>query len=73
MKYRYFFLFVGLSVVTTGYGQSCEFEPSAKATKLLEKAADKKKYDSDQRIGFFEEALDEDANCLPCLLELGES
>jgi outer membrane protein OmpA-like peptidoglycan-associated protein len=73
MKYRFFFLFVGLSVTTTGYGQSCEFEPSAKATKLLEKAADKKKYDSDQRIGFFEEALDEDANCLPCLLELGES
>ncbi|MFM1931510.1 MAG: hypothetical protein RL226_813 [Bacteroidota bacterium] len=54
------------------FGQNCDFEPSSKTAKLLEKAADKKKYDGDQRVTFYEEALDEDANCLPCLLELGD-
>ncbi len=49
----------------------CDFEPSAKVQKLLDKAADKKKYNADERMGFFEDALELDENCLPCRYELG--
>jgi outer membrane protein OmpA-like peptidoglycan-associated protein/tetratricopeptide (TPR) repeat protein len=62
------FLAVGLNAQ-----EECEYEASSKAAKLIEKAEDKKKYDSDERREFLEEALEEDENCLPCLRQLGES
>lgn len=49
----------------------CEFEPSEKVTKLLEKSEDKKKYDSDKRNEFLMDALDEDDKCWPCMHRLG--
>ena len=70
-------LFLALSffLVTTGVsGQDeCDYDPGPKVQKLIEKSQDKKKYDSDKRRGFMEEALEEDENCLPCLMRLGES
>lgn len=51
--------------------QDCEFEPDSKVSKLLEKARDKKKYDFGKRMEFFQDALDQDENCLPCLHEMG--
>lgn len=53
--------------------QECEYEAEGKVAKLLEKAADKKKYDSDKRYEFLLEAIEEDEACYPALLELGES
>lgn len=71
---RYLLAFIFLMLSTTFYGQDeCEYEPSSKAAKLLEKAQDKKKYDSTKRREFYEEALEEDENCLPCMRELGVS
>jgi hypothetical protein len=49
----------------------CEFVAEGKVVKLLEKANNKKKYDSDARFEFFAEALDEDESCLPCMQKLG--
>lgn len=51
----------------------CAQEPSSKVQKLLDKAADKKKYKPEQRTAFYEEALDADDDCLVCLFELGSS
>lgn len=53
--------------------QSCDYEPSSKAAKLLEKTKDKKKYDSSERFEMMEEALDIDEECLPCLHYLGSA
>jgi outer membrane protein OmpA-like peptidoglycan-associated protein/tetratricopeptide (TPR) repeat protein len=50
----------------------CDFEPSPKVIKLLEKADDSKKYDFDQRYEFLQSALEEEDNCLPCMMRLGE-
>ena len=52
--------------------QNCEYTPSKNIQKLLEKAADGKKYTSDERIVFLEQAIEQDAECLPCMLQLGE-
>jgi outer membrane protein OmpA-like peptidoglycan-associated protein/tetratricopeptide (TPR) repeat protein len=51
----------------------CTFEPSAKAQKLLDKAADKKKYNSEERAAFYEEILEIEDNCHLCHFELGSS
>ncbi|MEO0403271.1 MAG: OmpA family protein [Bacteroidota bacterium] len=51
----------------------CEYTPGKKAAKLLEQANDRKKYKSDQRREFLEKALDDEENCLPCMMKLGES
>lgn len=56
------------------HGQdACDYVPGKKAAKLLEQAADKKKYKSEQRRAFLEKALDEEEDCLPCLQKLGVS
>ncbi len=52
----------------------CDFQPeSSKVIKLLEKASDNKKYNSDERRGFYEDILESEENCLVCLFELGSS
>ena len=53
--------------------EECEYEASDKVAKLLEKAEDKKKYDADKRKEFYLDALEEDENCLPCLMEMGSN
>ncbi len=53
--------------------EECSYEPSDKVAKLLEKAQDKKKYDIEKRKEFFRDALEEDENCLPCLMEMGSN
>ncbi|NNE55092.1 MAG: hypothetical protein HKN32_03655, partial [Flavobacteriales bacterium] len=62
--------FVVFSLYFPVLGQ-CDFEPSEKVLKLLAKSEDKKKYDSDKRYEFLEDALDEDDNCWPCIHKLG--
>lgn len=52
---------------------NCDFEPEGKVKKLLDKAADKKRFKYDQRISFYEDALDQDEDCLICYYELGIS
>lgn len=53
--------------------KDCDYEPGDKVAKLLSKAEDKKKYDSDKRKEFYQDALEEDENCLPCLMEMGSN
>ncbi|MDG1781866.1 MAG: OmpA family protein [Flavobacteriales bacterium] len=75
MKYH-ITLLIALFISSTPavFGQlDCDYEPEGKVLKLIEKAKDKKKYDSDQRRGFYEDALEENENCLLCLSKLGES
>jgi outer membrane protein OmpA-like peptidoglycan-associated protein len=55
-----------------GYSQSCEYTPPKTIQKLLEKSSESKKYSSEERITFLEKAIEEDPECLPCLLQLGE-
>jgi len=51
----------------------CDYQPEGKVIKLIEKATDKKKYDSDERRDLYQDALEENESCLVCLSELGES
>lgn len=53
--------------------EQCTPEPSAKAQKLLEKASDKKKFNSEQRAAFYEEVLEMEDFCPLCHYELGSS
>lgn len=67
------FLAALLCCTVLTWGQECEYVAEGKVAKLLEKAEDKKKYDSDQRFEFYQDALEEDEYCFPAMLELGES
>ncbi|MGB1032151.1 MAG: hypothetical protein ACPGWM_06035, partial [Flavobacteriales bacterium] len=71
---RTFLILLLMSWAASGIAQdNCDYTPGKKAQKLIEQANDKKKYKSIQRREFLEKALDEEENCLPCLLRLGES
>jgi outer membrane protein OmpA-like peptidoglycan-associated protein/tetratricopeptide (TPR) repeat protein len=65
-------LTLALLVIGTIAWAQCDFEPSEKLVKLIEKAGDKKKYDSEKRYEFFQDALEMDENCWPCIKRLGE-
>jgi outer membrane protein OmpA-like peptidoglycan-associated protein/tetratricopeptide (TPR) repeat protein len=56
-----------------GWTQHCESVPEGKAKKILEQSEDRKKYTSEERIEMLEKALEEDPQCLPCMLKLGEA
>lgn len=75
MKYpSILILALGPFFITPVFAQTeCDYEPEGKVLKLIEKAADRKKYDSDQRRDFYLDALEENENCLFCLSELGEA
>ena len=68
-------IIIGLALVLMSSGvmaqDECEYEPSDKVAKILEKASNKKKYSSDERYDFFVDALDREEECLPCLHQLG--
>jgi len=49
----------------------CTAQPTAKATKLIEKGTDKRKYDAEKRRGFLEDALEEDDEALDAAFALG--
>ena len=51
---------LGLLAIGTTVWAQCDYEPSDKLVKLIEKAQDKKKYDSDKRYEFFQDALEMD-------------
>ncbi len=53
--------------------QDCEYEPSGKVAKLLEKVSNTKKYSSDDRYDMMQDALEIDEDCLPCLQYLGNA
>ena len=53
--------------------QDCDYEPSSKVVKLLDKSKNTKKYSSDERFDMMMEAIELDENCLPCLQYLGNS
>lgn len=65
------FLLPAFAGMVVNAQESCDFEASSKVQKLLDKAGDKKKYKFEQRMGFLEDALDLEEDCLPCLYELG--
>ncbi len=69
----WFVLFPAFAGMQTSAQTDCDFTPEGKVKKLLDKAGDKKKYKYDQRMGFYEDALDQEDNCLECLYELGIS
>lgn len=71
MKKIFFFLSMILLALSSFSQDDCDAELDDKVLKILEKANNKKKYSSDERLGFFEEALDRDENCLTCLHQLG--
>jgi len=52
--------------------QECDLELDAKATKLVEKSKDKRKYKSAQRTQFLRDALEIDEECLECMYQLGK-
>jgi outer membrane protein OmpA-like peptidoglycan-associated protein/tetratricopeptide (TPR) repeat protein len=72
MNRKLFISLMALAFALAGHAQSCEYTPSKNIQKLLDKSAESKKFSSDERIAFLEKALEEDAECLPCLLQLGE-
>jgi outer membrane protein OmpA-like peptidoglycan-associated protein/tetratricopeptide (TPR) repeat protein len=61
-----------LVLSASSYAQNCEYTPSKNIQKSLDKASESKKYSSEDRIVFLEKAIEEDPECLPCLLQLGE-
>ncbi len=67
-------ILVGLNFIFSNEAQAqdeCEYTPSSKAEKLLSKAEDKRKYSFEERQELIQEALEEDENCYPCMLQLG--
>ena len=72
MNKKLFFSIVALAFSVMGYSQNCEYTPSKNIQKLIEKSSESKKYSSDERITFLEKAIEEDPECLQCLLQLGE-
>lgn len=71
-KYFFLMLCAAVLVAPAGVAAQCDYEPSAKVAKLLEQANDRKKYEPEKRYDFLEKAVEEDPNCLPCLVRLGE-
>jgi outer membrane protein OmpA-like peptidoglycan-associated protein/tetratricopeptide (TPR) repeat protein len=67
------FLLALLFVATDAASQeSCAYEASSKIQKWIEQSKDTKKYSGEERLAFLDKALEEDPNCLPCLMRLGE-
>ncbi|MEY3397534.1 MAG: hypothetical protein RL220_128, partial [Bacteroidota bacterium] len=64
-------LFLAISVSAIAQ-QECDYEIPAEIQKYLDKSRDTKKYESAERLGFLEKALEEDPKCLPCLMRIGE-
>lgn len=52
--------------------ESCDYEASAKIQKWIDQSKDTKKYSGEERLAFLDKSLEEDPNCLPCLMRLGE-
>jgi outer membrane protein OmpA-like peptidoglycan-associated protein/tetratricopeptide (TPR) repeat protein len=52
--------------------EACDNKPNAKAQKLFDQSNDRKKYEADKRFAFLEKSVEEDPECLPCLVRLGE-
>ena len=50
----------------------CDYTPEAKVSKLMEKAQDSDKYDAEERLAFWTQAWELDAECLPCMQGLGD-
>jgi outer membrane protein OmpA-like peptidoglycan-associated protein/tetratricopeptide (TPR) repeat protein len=55
------------------FGQNCDAVPDGKSKKILEQSEDRKKYTSDERIDMLEKAIEQDPQCMPCMLKLGEA
>ena len=53
--------------------EECHPEYDAKTLKLIERASDKKKYNSNKRQGYLLEALEREEACPVCRLQLGRS
>ena len=72
MNRKLFISFLSMTFSLVAYSQNCEYTPSKNIQKLLEKSSASKKYKSEERMAFLEKAIEEDPECLPCLLKLGE-
>ena len=73
MRKAYFILFIGTFYSFHLFSQEeCDYEVPTKIQKLLDQSKETKKYDSKERLGFLEKALEEEPKCLPCLMHIGE-
>ncbi len=52
--------------------EDCGFEATAKVAKLLEKAADYKRFGAEERMAFCQQAAELEEGCLPCWMEWGD-
>jgi len=52
--------------------EDCGFEATTKVGKLLEKAADDKRYGIEERMAFCQQAAELEEGCLPCWMEWGD-
>lgn len=73
MRKVFSILFIGTLISFSAHAQNdCEYEITPKIQKLLDQSKDTKKYESKERLGFLEKALEEEPKCLPCLMRIGE-
>ena len=72
MNRKVFISILSMTFSLAAYSQNCEYTPSKNIQKILDKSEESKKYSSEERISFLEKAIEEDPECLPCLLKLGE-
>ncbi|MFN0033252.1 MAG: OmpA family protein [Flavobacteriales bacterium] len=72
MKFLLFLFPAFLCVCVSNAQDNCAYETSSKIEKLIEQSRDTKKYEAEERQEFLEKTIEEDPNCLPCLMRLGE-
>ena len=72
MNRKVFISILSMTFSLVAYSQNCEYTPTKNIQKILDKSEESKKYSSEERISFLEKAIEEDPECLPCLLKLGE-
>jgi outer membrane protein OmpA-like peptidoglycan-associated protein len=65
-------LFLFVSPAWSLAQNNCDYVPEPKVEKLLTQSKDTKKYEADERMAFLEKSLEEDPNCLPCLLRIAD-
>ncbi len=61
-----------LAGITALSQEDCSHVPSPKAEKLLSQSRDTKKYSADERLALLDKSLEEDPECLACLIRAGE-
>lgn len=74
MKHLGWICWGGMMVCFSGLmaQEECGFEATGKVVKLLEKAADDKRYSAEERMALYQQAAELEEGCLPCWMEWGD-